>query len=628
MFKIEKIFKSFLIVPLGFFWLFFGRGRRKISKVWWTYKYGGLKLCWELAVTKFGNVHSTYDYKRNQLTSKQSDFLIKRFKEKPLISIVTPVYKIDTKWLKKCIDSVIRQHYRNWELVLVDDASNQKEITRLLKRYASLDNRIRVFTLKENSGIVGATNFGLKETHGDFIGFLDHDDELTPDALTWILWALNKNPSALWFYSDEDKISKDNKFHSPYFKPDFSPELLLSNMFTCHFSVYSSEIIKKVNGLRSGFDGAQDHDLALRISEIVSSDKIIHIPRILYHWRQIEGSTASFNQAKPASAAAGRKAVQEALERRNLKASVISNKICQTIYQIEFKPKSFPNVTIIIPTKNSLSLVKNCLESIKKHTKYPNYNIVIIDNQSDDLELLEYLKERESESVFNVIKYDKPFNHSDMNNLAVKSVNSEFIVFMNNDVEIISDQWLEQLVGTITIDETIASVGCLLLFKDMTVQHGGIILGINSVAGHAHRGFSIESGGYFGRLIMLQEMSGVTAALSIMRRSAFESVGGFNSERYPTSFNDVDLAIRLRKKGYRFLYNPMVQAFHYESKTRPVGQEEITYRQNIRDDFLDIINNDPFYNPNLPLGNEQFSGFRPFPIEDQIVEFKELENKD
>jgi O-antigen biosynthesis protein len=622
--KIRKISETFLIIPRGFFWLFFGHGRRKISKVWWTYKFGGLKLCRELAVAKFGNVNSAYDYNRNQLSSNQSDFLIKRFKEKPLISIITPVYKVNTEWLDKCINSVIGQYYKNWELILVDDASRRKDITRLLKRYASRDSRIRIFTLEQNSGIVGATNFGLKEAHGDFIGFLDHDDELTPDALTWMLWALNKNPSALWFYSDEDKISKDTKFHSPYFKPDFSPEFLLSNMFTCHFSVYSSEIIKKVNGLRNGFDGSQDHDLALRISEIVSSDKIIHIPRVLYHWRQIEGSTASSSQAKPAAALAGRKAVQEALERRNLKASVTSNKICQTIYQIEFMPKSFPNVTIIIPTKNSLSLVNNCLESVRKHTEYPNYKIVIIDNQSYDIELLEYLKEKESEDVLNVMKYDNHFNHSEMNNLAVKSVDSEFIVFMNNDIEIISDHWLEQLVATINIDKSVASVGCLLLFKDMTVQHGGIILGLNSVAGHAHRDIPAESGGYFGRLITLQEMSGVTAALSIMRRSAFESVGGFNSERYPTSFNDVDLAIRLRKKGYRFLYNPMVQAFHYESKTRPVGQEEITYRQNIRDDYLDIINNDPFYNPNLPLGNEQFSGFRPFPVEDQISELKDI----
>ena len=622
--KAQNFLKLFLIVPCGLHWLFFGSGRGKIKKVWWTYKFGGLKLCWELAVAKFSNIYHTYDNLINQLSSSQSDFLIERFKEKPLISIITPVYKINTKWLNKCIKSVFAQHYKNWELILVDDASERDDIEQVIKRWMSRDKRIKAHYLKENSGIAIATNFGIKHANGDFIGFLDHDDELTPDALTWIIWAVNKNPQALWFYSDEDKISTGSKCDTPYFKPDFSPELLLSNMFTCHFSVYSSEIIRKVNGLRSGFDGAQDHDMALRLSEIVPRDKVIHIPRILYHWRQLKESTASGGQAKPAAAIAGRKAVTEALQRRNIKAEVTSHKIHPTFYQITFFPTEFSEVSIIIPTKNSLSLVKQCINSIKSHTSYPNYKIIIIDNQSDDIELLDYLKEKESENILKVIKYNKPFNHSDMNNIAVQSVSSELVVFMNNDIEIITDNWLEQLVATVNLDDTVACVGCLLLFKDMTVQHSGIILGINSVAGHAHRDLPVSTGGYFGRLSALQEMSGVTAACSIMRRSAFEDVGGFNAEKFPTSFNDVDLSIRLRKNGYRILYNPMVQAFHYESKTRPLERNEIMYRQNIRDDHLEIIDNDPFYNPNLPLGNEQFSGFRPFPPEEQIIELKDM----
>ena len=524
--KLKKILKAFLVVIRGFFWLFFGHGRRNIPKILSTYKYGGFKLCWELAAGKFGKAQYSYNHKHNQLTYKQCDFLIKRFKVKPLISIITPVYKIDIKWLNKCIESVSRQYYENWELILVDDASESDTIKKVMNSRASSDNRIKVFFQEKNSGIAGATNFGIKNAKGDYIGFLDHDDELTPDALTWMIWAINKNPEALWFYSDEDKMSDKDKCHSPYFKPDFSPEFLLSNMFTCHFSVYGSEVIKKVNGLRTGFDGSQDHDLALRISEIVPPAKIIHIPRILYHWRIIPGSAAMSIEEKPKAPIAGRKAVSDALKRRNLKGIVTSNKICPTLYEIEFQPGSFPEVTIIIPTYNSLSLVKNCIKSLKNNTEYPNYNILVIDNKSDDEEFLEYIREQESHGTLKVMLYDKPFNHSDMNNLAVRSVSSELVVFMNNDIEIISNNWLEQLVATVSIDDTIACAGCLLLYKDNTVQHGGIILGLTDPAGHAHKHILSENIGYYGRLYAIQQLSGVTAALMIAKKSAFEKIGG------------------------------------------------------------------------------------------------------
>jgi O-antigen biosynthesis protein len=622
--KIHNISKTLLVFIRMMIWFLFGGTKGRFSRIYAAYQSGGFKLGWKLAVEKFSKKSLAHDCQQNQLSLSQNEFLLARCTDKPLISIITPVYKVEVKWLQKCINSVVNQHYSNWELVLIDDASGQNDIKELLKYMMSLDKRIRAIFLEHNSGIVNATNSGLKEAKGEFIGFLDHDDELTPDALTWMVWTLNKNQGALWLYSDEDKISKKSRCHSPYFKPDFSPELLLSNMFTCHFSVYSAEIIKQVGGLRAGFDGAQDHDMALRISEIISNNKIIHIPRILYHWRELDQSTASAGQAKPQAAIAGRKAVSEALQRRNIEAQVSSSKIHPTFYEIEFKPKDFPKVSVIIPIKNSLSLTKQCLDSLRSHTAYPNYNIVIIDNQSDDKDVLEYLSEQESKNMLSVIKYDKPFNHSEMNNIAIKSVDSKFVVFMNNDIEIISDNWLEQLIATIQIDEKIACVGCLLLFKDRTVQHGGIILGLNSIAGHAHRNYSVESGGYFGRLHALQEMSGVTAALAIMRRSAFEAVGGFNAQRYPTSFNDVDLAIRLRMKGYRYLYNPMVQAFHYESKTRCLDPKEMEYQQRIKDDYSDILNKDPFYNPNLSLDNEQFLGFRSFLVEEQIVELKKF----
>lgn len=606
--------------------LFFSPQRRKFAKAWATYKYGGIRLCWHRAVQKFGGKEYLYDHKRNQLSRPQSEYLIACFSKKPLISIVVPVYKVDFKWLDKCIQSVLKQFYKNWELLLVDDASGCEDIKRLIESKSSLDDRIRPFFLGKNVGIADATNFAIERAQGRFIGFLDHDDELAPDALTWVLWALNKNPNALWFYSDEDKVSANDKHHSPYFKPDYSPEHLFSIMFTCHFSVYSAEVIRQVSGLRLGFDGAQDHDLALRISEVVPKDKVIHIPRILYHWREIPGSTASDNLQKPLAAVNGRKAVIQALERRSLKATVKSNQLLPTLYQVELKPSQFPKVTIIIPTRNYLPILKKCIDSIRQHTNYPNYEIMVIDNNSDDPAFLEYIKKQQSENTIKVFKYSKPFNHSDMNNLAIASVDSEFVLLTNNDIEIISENWLEQLVATAQTDPAIALVGVLLVYPDSEVQHGGIVLGLNEYAGHAHKHMDSRSNGYFGRLHAIQEMSGITAALALVRRSSFEDVGGFNNNRYPTSFNDVDLCTRLRKRGYRCIYNPMVRAIHYETKTRPITREELDYQKRLMDDYSEILSNDPFYNPNLALDNERFQGFREFPVEKQIPELCRVSN--
>jgi GT2 family glycosyltransferase len=389
-------------------------------------------------------------------------------------------------------------------------------------------------------------------------------------------------------------------------------------MFTCHFSVYSSGIIKQVNGIRLGFDGAQDHDLALRISEIVTQSKVVHIPRVLYHWRAIPGSAAMFIEEKPKAPASGRKAVCDALERRKLKGIVTSNKMCPTLYQIEFQPTSYPEVTIIIPTRNSLALLEKCIESIRSHTRYPHYNILIIDNHSDDEGFLEYVRAQESQGTLQIMCYEKPFNHSEMNNMAVQSVSSELVVFINNDIEIISDNWLEQLVATVNIEETVACAGCLLLYKNKTVQHGGIILGLHGIAGHSHQYLYSDSPGYNCRLLAVQEMTAVTAALMIAKKSVFEKVGGFNSQRYPTLLNDVDLCLRFGKEGYRCLYNPMVKAYHYESRTRPIKAREHEYRKRFKEDYCKILLNDPFYNPNLSLNNRTFYGLRDFPITDQI----------
>lgn len=613
-----------LVLARALYWLCVGPQRRKFQKFWVTYQVGGLRLCWYRATKRFSRRQYQFDYKPHLLSPEQSNYLLTKCSVKPLFSIITPVYKVERKWLEKCICSVVCQHYRNWELILVDDASRREDLKQLMNTWALRDSRVRTYYLETNCGIAGATNFGIRQAKGEFIGVLDHDDELTPDALTWVVWALKQNPDALWFYSDEDKILRDGRCHLPYFKPDFSPEFLLSNMYTCHFRVYSTAVLSKVGGLREGFDGSQDHDLALRLSEIIPKENVTHIPRVLYHWREIPGSAAIDIAAKLKAPSAGRKAVAEALKRRNLKGRVTSYEICPTIYQIELEPSVFPKVSIIIPTKNALSLTKKCINSVRKYTSYPDFEIVVIDNASDDPEFLKYIRKEQSENRIKVVHYNKPFNHSEMNNVATASVDSEFVLFMNNDIEVVSEKWLEQLVAVTELDESIAVVGGFLVYPNGTVQHSGIILGLNGVVGHAHKFVEGKSAGYFGRLCCLQEMSGVTAALSLVRRAAFEAVGGFNSERYPTSFNDVDFCIRLRKQGFRCLYNPMVKAIHSECATRPITEKELIYQNRLTTEYADILRNDPFYNPNLALDNEQFRGFRQFPVEDQIPELANM----
>jgi len=622
----QTLIKYFVVFVRSIYWLFVGPQRRKFTKVVATYKFGGVRLCWHRAIERFGISRGNFRYEasRNQLSRPQSEYVISNCPNKPLFSIIVPVHKVASKWLDKCIRSVVNQHYTNWELILVDDASQRQNLRRLMDKWASEDKRIQVYYLEENSGIAGATNFGIKQAKGKFIGFLDHDDELTPDALTWVTWALNKNPDALWFYSDEDLITKTGKCHSPHFKPDFSPELLLSNMYTCHFSVYSADILNAIGGLQYGLDGSQDHDLALRLSEIVPREKIIHIPRVLYHWRQIPTSAASGVEAKPEAAPAGRKAVAEALKRRNLKGNVTSYGLCPTIYKIEFEPSEFPKASIIIPTKNGLSLIRKCIESARKYTNYPNFEIIVVNNASDDLNFLKYIKEEESKNKIKTIFYDKPFNHSEMNNIAVKATDSEFVIFMNNDIEITSEKWLEQLIAVTELDESIAVVGGVLLYPNGMVQHGGMILGLYGTAGHAHKYVYSGLPGYLGRLHTIQEMSGITAALALVRRSCFEDIGGFDSKRYPTLYNDVDMCVRLRKRGYRCIYNPMVRAIHYESKTRSVNSEDLVYKQRLASDYAEMLNTEPFYNPNLALNNEQFHGYRAFPVEDQIPELANI----
>jgi GT2 family glycosyltransferase len=524
----------------------------------------------------------------------------------PLVSVVAPVSHLAPEGLDRCVASVRAQHYPRWKLILVADGSRDPALTRRMQHWTAVDPRIRVLTREENDGIPAATNAGIAAAAGDLVGFLDGDDELTPDALTWVVAMHNRHPGAVWFYSDEDRVDVRGSHHDTFHKPDFSPEYLLASPFTGHFSVYSRELLRRIGGLRPEFDGAHDHDLALRLSEVVSPDQVVHIPRVLYHEHGTE----------PAVPAVGRRAVASALARRGVRAQVSSDERLPTLYRLEFAPTATPHVTIIVPTRNALGDLRTCIESIHARTRYPHYEVVVIDNRSDDPALFRYLGCQERRGRLRVHRHDRPFNHSAMHNEVVRTLSSELVVFLNNDTEILSDGWLEQMVGTTELDPSVAGVGALLLYPDRTIQHAGVILGLNGLVGHSHKYLPADGPGYFGRPHALQEYTGCTAAMLLIRRRAFLAVGGFDADRYPASFNDVDLWLRLRRLGYRCLYNPAVRAIHYESRTRSIRtEEEQEYQRRLVEDWGPQLLADPFYNPNLSLLNEQFRGTTPYPVQ-------------
>jgi GT2 family glycosyltransferase len=520
------------------------------------------------------------------LTPAAAAELMSGFDLRPRISIVTPVYRIAPDLLDECIASVASQYYPDWELVLVDDGSERPELTALMTGWANRDERIRLGQMERNSGIAAATNAGLEAAGGEYVAFLDHDDELTPDALTRIVEAINANPAAKWLYSDEAVVSASGRLLGVRNKPGYDPCLLLAQMYTCHLSVYSSALIEEVGGLRAGFEGSQDHDLALRAAERVSREEVRHVPHVLYRWRATGTSTASSLSAKPMAAAAGRRAVGDALVRRGVGGDVRSWPPSPTVYMIAPAPRATPAVTVIVPTRNRLDLLAPCLESLRSRTAYPEHEVLVIDHESDDPETLSYLQREAAAGRLRVMPYRGSFNHSEMNNRAVNSVDSELVVLMNNDVEMSSDAWLENMVGTLQLDDAIAAVGALLSYPNNRVQHAGMGFGDHGLVEHRLWGLYDGDAGPWGMLQSLQEQPALTAALLLLRRSAFTAVGGFRADRYPAAGNDFDLCMRLRQGGHRCVYNPVIRALHRESASRrPWGREEIRGYRRLRKDW-------------------------------------------
>lgn len=544
----------------------------------------------------------------DSIALKEQKRLSGRFAIRPKISIITPVFNPDKKAFIEMIDSVIRQTYDNWELCLAD-ASTEVYIRDIVESYIRNDNRIKVKYLGENKGIAANSNKAISLSTGDFIALLDHDDTLAPFALFEAVKTINEHPDTDFIYSDRDKISSDGRRLDPFFKPDWSPDYLLSQNYLCHVNVIRKVLIEKTGGFREGYDGSQDYDLVLRVTEM--TDKIIHIPKILYHWRIVPGSAAGEQDAKPYAYEAAIRALQDAVHRRCWEGTVTQG-TTRGLYRIRFQVRDNPKVSIIIPTKDKIEILKGCVESILNKTTYTNYEIIIIDNQSKEERTFEYYRGLENMTNVRLLKYDYPFNFSEINNYGVSKVDSSYILFLNNDTEVITNDWIEIMLGFAQRKET-GAVSPKLIYPDGTIQAAGLILDREGNVRRAHYRYPEHSLGYAGRIQSIQNVLAVAAACMMVRRDVFSEIGGFDPQ-FVIAHGDIDFCLKLRARGYLIVYEPHAELYHYESFTR--GYEdtpEKIERLSTETELLlkrwghELKKGDPYFNPNLTAEKEDFS---------------------
>lgn len=546
------------------------------------------------------------DTDREQIKSKIAVFQIK-----PLISVVMPVYNPPISFLDEAIQSVRNQLYPNWELCIADDASTNPAVREVLERHCRQDDRIKVVYRELNGHISRASNSALELAQGEFIALFDHDDLLAEHALYWVADAINRHPEVALVYSDEDKIDESNQRYDPYFKCELNYELLLAQNMVCHLGVFRASLIRSIGGFREGFEGAQDYDLALRVLEKSEPEQIVHVPRVLYHWRAIAGSTALAANEKNYAAEAGRKAVAEHLKRAGLSAEVMPAPEAPALNRVRFScPSPHPMVSIIIPTRDRADLLGMCLDSLIQRTTYSNFEVIIIDNGSVE-DATRQLFDRLPKDRFRILRDESPFNFSVLNNNAARMARGELFCLMNNDIEILTPDWLEEMASFAVRADT-GCVGARLWYPDGRLQHGGCILGVGGVCGHSHRYLSRGEPGYFRRATLHQSFSAVTAACLLVRRSVFEEVGGLD-EQLGVAFNDIDFCLRVREAGYRNVWTPYAEMNHHESASR--GTEDTPAKQArffseiclMQSRWGEKLFDDPAYSPNLTLDCENFS---------------------
>ena len=542
-------------------------------------------------------------------TSRQAFVTAVETLQNPLISVVMPVYNPPVQLLREAIESVQQQLYSNWELCIADDLSDQEEVRQLIAEFAQKDSRIKYVFRETNGHISQASNSALKLVQGDYVALMDHDDLLPEHALFWVMHAINEHPEAMMIYSDEDKVDVAGNRHDPYFKCDWNPDLFYSHNMFSHLGVYKTELLRTVNGFREGLEGSQDYDLALRCIEQIDLSQIVHIPRILYHWRVVAGSTALDASEKPYAMIAGERAINEHLQRRGVNANCT---LLDWGYRVKYELDEEPLVSIVIPTRDHVDILKACLNSVYGNTSYGNYEIIIVDNGSQDPAALGYLEELQTNRKVSVIRDDSEFNYSRLNNLAVDVAKGEIIALMNNDVVVDTPDWMTEMVSHASRPE-VGAVGCRLVYPDNTLQHAGIVLGLGGLAAYSHRCIPRSSPGYFGRAMLIQSMSAVTAACLFVRKSVYQEVGGLDEENLAVAYNDVDFCLKLKEAGYRNIFTPYAELIHHESKSR--GPEDTPEKQAradrefayMRNRWGKILDADPAYNPNLTLDREDFS---------------------
>lgn len=585
---------------------------KRLPQAWRVFKRAGWRgVDWELrrrtrAQNDYGRWVQTYDT-LDEAARVRIQACVAQMQEPPRISILMPCYNPDPRWLQLAVESVQAQLYPHWELCIADDASPDPAVKLALQKMANADSRIRLVLREKNGHISEASNSALDLVSAPWIALMDHDDLLPADALFHVARCIQANPEARLIYSDEDKVGNDGTRSDPYFKPDWNPELFRSQNMFSHLGVLSTALVREVGGFRKGLEGSQDWDLVMRCLERVQPTQIVHIPRVLYHWRIHAQSTASSMKAKPYAVVAGERALNEHLARTGVRAR---GEHVGIGYRVRYElPDVAPKVSIIIPTRNALALVRQCVTSIQRLSTYPDWEILLVDNGSDDAAALAYFEQLAQQPRIRVLRDDRPFNYSALNNLAVAQAQGEVIALLNNDIEVLTPGWLEEMVS-LALQPGVGAVGARLWYPNRTLQHAGVLMGPGGLAVHANKGLPRGLNGYAGRAALIQNFSAVTAACLVVRKALYEQAGGLDEAELAVAYNDVDFCLRLRTLGLRNVFTPYSELVHHESATRgddlaPEHRQRFDRERAVMfARWQSVIDHDPAYNPNLRLDSE------------------------
>ena len=581
------------------------------------WKDNGLKALILKSRHKLQGIDNDYDYSEwYELTKPSEEELAAQKKEhfdyEPKLSIVIPAYKTPERYLKEMLQSIKEQTYTNWEVCVADGSPKGESSERVLKKFAELDKRFKYVILGENKGISGNTNAAMDMATGDFIVLADHDDTIPPNALYECVKAMNLDPEIDVIYSDEDKLDMDGKaLFDPHFKPDFNPDLLTSVNYICHLFVVNRDLVDAVGGFRQEFDGAQDYDFIFRCTE--AARKIYHIPKVLYHWRCHQNSTASNPESKMYAFEAGARAIKAHFERLGIGVESVEKGVDYGIYHTRFVLNGEPLVSVIIPNKDYHQDLDLCIRSLMEKGTYKNLEFIVIENNSTEEATFSYYEQIQKEFPnVKVVTWKEGFNFSAINNFGVQFAKGEYLLFLNNDTEIIEKDVIQEMLGYCQREE-VGAVGARLLYQDDTIQHAGVVVGFGGIAGHTFIGLHRAENSYFHRAMCAQDYSAVTAACLMTKRSLFDQAGGF-TEELAVAFNDIDFCMKIRSLGKLVVYNPYALLYHYESKSRGLEDTPEKVARFNREIAIfakrwpDILKNgDPYYNPNLTLRKSNFA---------------------